>query len=268
MSDVHNLVRLETIHEPTYKSPHTVTYYGEYEGVPVVVKQAAGNLAREASILNDINYSGIPNVVDYLVQDNTTHLLILERLPGTALSTRIKLTDDWHSVPMQEIESVAIVDRLAVCFTALKNAGYIYRDLNFGHILTNQHDTSLVDHEWDVKLDANGVGIVDSLAGTWETMAPEEYEVNNVINEATTVFTLGTVLLQLLTGVSPFYIDPQEIPDENKRRNATLQRMQSFTGVTILRSDMNKILNKALHPDASQRYQEIEEFRNQLELAT
>lgn len=252
----------DVIHESSYKVPKASVAYGKYKGSEVIVKTGGEELARELDILRNIDDTRIPAVIDFGSNADGTNRLVLNKLPGTPLDQYIHLQPDWHSDRLGRQEAIRIVMGLSACFSVLKKAGFLYRDLNFGHILVDDEMISLVDHEWDISLSATGSGTVDSLAGTWETMAPEEYTVGNSINEASNIYTLGSVLLQLISGKSPFYISKDDEPDAEKRRDATLHLMEIFPGVNTGDAKLDEIVNTSLQWDPADRYKSIEDFRN------
>jgi serine/threonine protein kinase len=159
---------------------------------------------------------------------------------------------------------IRIVDGLALCFEALHKAGYLYRDLNLDHVMVGESGIGLVDYEWCVKLDTSGSGHVDSRAGTWETMAPEEFEMGNVITSTSNIYTLGTVLLQLATRRNPFFVSPVEIPDFESQRLRAKELHQQLPGIHTADLKIDRILKQALQPTPGDRYQFVEEFRNAL----
>lgn len=254
------LEQLELIHQAAHKAPGAGTFLAQYDGRPVIVKRNGPELDRETAILRSVSYPGIPKVIDYMKEDGGVHFLVLEKLSGTPLNAYINLTAAWDSRPLAPQQAISITAGLAKCFIALKSSGYLYRDLNFGHILVADKEIQLVDHEWDVKINDVGMAEVDNEAGTWETMAPEEFVVGNTMMEASNVFTLGTVLLQLLTGKSPFYIIPEEVPDAQARRQATLQRMKDYSPPEISSEKLRQLLHRCLQFESTQRYSTLEEF--------
>lgn len=252
---------LDVIHESAYKVPKASVAYGKYKGMEVIVKTGGDELVREADTLRQIDDTRIPAVIGFESSTESSRL-ILTKLPGTPLDQYIDLQPDWHSDRLGRQKAIRIVMGLSACFSALKNAGFLYRDLNLGHILVSGEMVSLVDHEWDIPISATGSGVVDSLAGTWETMAPEEYMVGNSITETSNVYTLGSVLLQLISGESPFYIPKENEPDDEKRRAATLQLMEIFPGVITGDTKLDEVINTSLQWSASSRYKSIDDFRN------
>jgi len=264
MLENNDLKILDTIHESSYKVPRSLVSHGEYLGSEVIVKQGGEGLSREADILRTIDDPRIPKVIEYQELLDGVQVLILNKLQGTPLDQLIQLQADWSSSPIGLPRVIEIVEGLTGCFTALKNAGYLYRDLNLGHILVDGDQVNLVDHEWDVRLDQSNKARADNAAGTWETMAPEEYEVGNDMSEASNIYTLGTVLLQLVTGRSPFYISKADISEAELRRMATLELMKSFSGVKTGNDHLDTVINMSLDFNPEERFQSLEDFSRAL----
>ena len=208
------------VHDSPFKGTGFSTGLGTYKGTGVVVKSGDQRLAREAAILLSVSYRGIQQVIE-LEKSSASYQLVLEMLPGIGLAEYINLDKSWHSKTLELAEATAVVDGLALCFQALLKADYLYRDLNLNHVILNGSEISLVDVEWSVGKDLEGVWRVDSLGGTWETMAHEEFRVGNPMTVMSSTYTLGVVLLQLVSGGNPFHVDPISTPNSEVRRFKT-----------------------------------------------
>lgn len=265
MLDPEKLQINHLISSSSYKKDATISM-GEYEGSPVIIKQGGEELLREATILKKISHPSFPSVVEH-IQTETSQTLILQYLEGRPLDDFIELGSTekpWESRVIPLEDTYKIIHGLASSFEVLKNAGYLYRDLNLNHVILGVSTSGLVDVEWSVPIDENGLAIVDSEAGTWETMAPEEFQVGNQISEASTVYTLGVVLVQLLTGRNPFYIPKETIPDTTLRRQATYELHAKIPRLEIHSSQLSKLVHTCLDPSPSNRYRSIELFKYEL----
>jgi eukaryotic-like serine/threonine-protein kinase len=251
------------IHQAAHKPESHATFEGVYEGLPVIIKRGDTRLRREEGVLRAVNSDGIPKVAGYFEADGQD-LLVMESIPGVPLSQYVELEDNWHSRRLSIRESIRIVDGLALCFNALHNAGYLYRDLDLAHVLVGTSRIGLVDHEWDVKLSEAGAGVVDSRAGTWETMAPEEFIVGNNMTPASNTYTLGVALLQLATGENPFFVAPEAFHTSESQREQAKELHELLPRIYTGSPSVDHILDRALQPEPSDRYQSIPEFREAL----
>ncbi len=255
----------EVIHQARHKPESHATLEGTYDGQPVIVKRGDGHLRREEAVLGAVDFDGIPKVVGYL-EENGQNILIMGRLPGVTLSQYIALDDTWRSRELSIQEALHIVDGLSLCFESLHEAGYLYRDLNLSHVIISESRVGLVDHEWCVESDASGVGRVDNQAGTWETMAPEEFVVDNSMARTSNTYTLGVVLLQLVTGKNPFFVSVKETPNTELQRLRAKELHRQLPSIQTGHTDIDHILRQALQPEPSKRYQSVAAFRDALAL--
>jgi len=273
MKDLDRLQLGRQIYKPHYKTDNAATFEATYDGQPVIAKRGDEHLRREAGILQAVERAnngiatGIPKCIAYLEDTKQNHFLVMERLPGMPLIELIGLSEEWESRPLPPAEATRITDGLATCFAALHRADYLYRDLILGHILVDHARISLVDCEWSVLMDPKThIAQVDNRAGTWETMAPEEFEVGNIMTPTSNTYTLGIVLLQLLTGRNPFYITKESIPDADQRRHATQQLQQTLPKIATRNPSFDQIIIQALQPEPARRYQTVADFQQALEV--
>lgn len=253
----------ELIYQASHKPESHATFAGIYHGESVVIKRGDSNLHREEAVLRAVNYEGIPDFIGYFAE-NGQAVLVMQQIPGVSLSQYIELDDNWQSRELPIKEVIRIVDGLAQCFEALHKVGYLYRDLNLAHVIVSETRIGLIDHEWCVKLDISGSGRVDSQAGTWETMAPEEFGMDNIITRTSNTYTLGTVLLQLTAREDPFFVSPEEIPHSGSQRQRAKELHQELPSIRTGNSEIDRVLYQALQPEPSKRYKSVTEFREAL----
>ncbi len=255
---------LDSTEDPNAISGHANVSFAEYGGEPVVTKSGGAYLEREAVILRDIDYAGVPKVIDDIQDESGDRTLMLERMRGTALSKYISLDQQWNSRPLDEAEAIAIVDGLARCFAAVIRAGYYYRDLNLEHVLVDAEQVSLVDHERDVPA---ATGVIDTLGGTWETMAPEEFAKDGRMTEASNVYTLGVVLTQLLQGRNPFFLANGGDTSEEDLRASVKALHEAPPRIEVGDPRLDGLINTVLQPDPQMRIQTVTQFRAELAAA-
>ena len=231
---------------------------------PVFTKVGDEHLRREEAVLRAVDFEGIPKVVAYNQVDGQD-FLVMQQLPGVPLDQHIGLDRSWNSRQLPLEETLRIVDGVAACFEALHQVGYLYRDLNLGHVIVSDSGIGLVDHEWDVKVASAGHACVDSMAGTWETMAPEEFAVGDVMHLSSNTYTLGVVLLQLATGRNPFHVSPEKIADSSAQRQQAGQLHKQLPMIDSGHRGVDQMLEQALAPEMSARYQSVTEFRRSLQ---
>lgn len=247
--------------EQIYQSPFTETsnvFDAKIGDEAVVVKRRSTAMGREVEVLRSLDHSHFPHVKTYFEHESSFYLAI-DKMPGTALSKLIDLKENWSSDVLDIPESIGIVRRLALGLVALRNAGYYYRDFNLGHILLDDAQISLVDHEADVKIADDKSAIVDLETGTWETMAPEEFTVGSKMYESTTTYTLAVILYQLTHGQNPFHLEHienktmDEMRELSRRLHLEVPQPEKFT-------HLKRFFARALQPNPEDRFQDLEDF--------
>ena len=251
----------QVLYRPAYKGPYSQTAIGKFNGKRAIIKTGDSHLNEEKKILDTIDYPAIPKAIDLVAEDDEKQHLILEYFPGRPLSSHIELDSEWDSRKLSIDETYAIVDSLAKSLLVLKSKGYLYRDLNLEHVLLNQNRIYLVDLEGCVRQESPGEWRVNSRSGTWETMAPEEFEVGNRLSEATGTYMLGVLALQLTLGDNPFFISQEKIPDGEARRKATLELHEALPEINSGNKKLDAFLTKALQPEPKKRFEKIEDFQ-------
>lgn len=257
----------QVIYRPGYKGEGFQTAIGYYEGQKVIIKSGDTRLDKEAKTLLDVDYPGIPKVIEWIREKDDNRHLILEYLEGEGLDRVIKLDSNWNSEKVTLDEACFVVGGLANCLSALRNRGYLYRDLNLNHVLVGESQVSLIDMEACEQEVLPGVWRVSSKAGTWETMAEEEFSVGNQLSESTNTYMLGVVALQLVTGSNPFFVEPSLVPDPEKRREYAWGLHAQNPKINTEDESMSQFLNQALASDPSQRFETINDFQSNLSQA-
>jgi serine/threonine protein kinase len=263
------------IHTPKNKAEGAGTYIGDQEGQAVIVKHGDGEVLKlEHDILASVDHRGIPHVTSYTEDaealDGLTRLA-MEQLPGRSLDKIINITPDWKSRPLPQNEAINIGIGLVADFQALSDGGYLYRDLHPGHVIVDEKNgqlsVGLVDVESAVAKDENGVAVTPLMRGTWETMSPEEFYQGSIMTEASNVYSIGCLMLQLVTGESPFTSPQGADEEEIERMLASVRTLHEQLPDIRVPGKLGEVITKALDPDSARRYQSLEEFSSALRSA-
>jgi serine/threonine protein kinase len=91
-------------------------------------------------------------------------------------------------------------------------------------------------------------------------MAYEEFRVGNRMTHASNTYTLGVVLLQLVTGNSPFFISANEVSNSEVGRVNTRDLHKELPNIKTGNIALDNVLKEALQPAPSKRFQTIKEF--------
>ena len=240
----------------------------ELAGRNVVVKILFQQRARDAwslkrfkgemEALARIDHPGVVSVVDFGCLPDETSFLVMQYVSGTSLRELIPR----GGMPLARMAH--IVQQIGRALSAAHSAGVCHRDLKPANIMVQTH----ADGEEQVKLIDFGIATVQDLdtastssriAGTWEYMAPEQFDGKS--SPASDIYQFGVVAYELATSVQPF---PSSAP--------ALLLMQKKKTVKVppkdLRPDLpaaaQDAILKALSPNPQDRYQHAAEFGDAL----
>ena len=165
-----------------------------------------GARRRSKLFFNEVKASGMlrhPNIIatrDAGV-DGGRRFLVMEYVPGART-----LDDFCHKPDLLDLgEAVSLIQHCAVAFDYAHSKGIVHRDIKPKNIMLSD--------KGEVKIGDFGVALIDrsdieqtqvvGRLGSPRYMSPEQLIGENVTNQSD-IFSLGVVLYELLTGVSPF----------------------------------------------------------------
>lgn len=241
----------------------------EYEGMRFIVMEYVDGLT-----LADLLYEG--------VRDGETGTGGAD-LPGLIRSLRTSRQEgesgDERSVRVAESaarprtnrilpieQTLAIFGKICDAIQFAHEHGVLHRDLKPGNVLLREDGEPLVADFGLAKLEgASGMSLSVSgyMVGTLENMAPEQAESSKDVDERADVFSLGTILFQMLTGRRHFEATGNLVADAQFLKTYTPPRLRSFN--PGLDSDLELICQKALRPEREQRYRSVEALKADLE---
>ena len=168
--------------------------------------ERAGRFEREAKAASSLNHPNILTVHDVLTSEHG-RVIVTELVDGETLRSRIKRG------PVDVPATVAIAIQVARALAVAHEAGIVHRDIKPANILVRADgvvklldfgvakltEYSAVAHE------ATGLGQTATgvPVGTLRYMSPEQARALDV-DQRSDIFSLGVVLYEMLTGVSPF----------------------------------------------------------------
>jgi len=166
---------------------------------------------REIRVTAQLEHPGIPAVYDTGVEDGpdgTTRLwLVMQLLRGSTLEALLNQTDCQTSPP-SVAWAAAIVAQIAAVLADMHRVDIVHRDIKPGNVM-------IVDGGLVKVLDfgiaiLHGAGAlprltqVDRTVGTPAYMSPEQC-LGQIVTAASDIYSLGCLLLELLTGDVPFF---------------------------------------------------------------
>lgn len=226
------------------------------------------DLFREAALLQVLQSRYVVNLLDTRIQGERLYIAI-EFHHHETVSDLVKR----HGGRIGPDRAIPIIAHLLEAFEAMHGIGYLHRDLHHKHIsYRSRDDLKLFDLGMAIQGDASS-GTVRWRNphdwGTWETMAPEEYESGSSLTLASNVFSAATLLYALLSGAYPadykrVQPDSVHLPSERQKQiQRDLQRSAQIDYSPIPRS-LTPALERALSKRPQDRYQNAREFREAL----
>ena len=228
---------------------------------------------REARAASALNHPGICTVHS-IEQHEGQHFIVMELLEGQTLAKRI-----GHQ-PMELPEILDLGIQIADALESAHAKGIVHRDLkpvnlilnargqikilDFGlakiGALTNYSDEAALDSRVETSLDLGDLTVAGMVLGTVHYMSPEQAR-GLPTDARTDIFSLGSVLYQMATGLLPFQGDTQAVVFD-----AILNRDPApLTEVNpAMPEALERILEKALEKDRNLRCQTATELKTDL----
>ena len=220
---------------------------------------------REARAASALNHPGICTV--YAIdQHNGQHFIAMELLEGETLAERIRR----GALDVALLVDISI--QLADALESAHTRGIVHRDIKPANIFLNSRgqakilDFGLAKIEIARTNDAEATAMRDELTkagttlGTVSYMSPEQARAQ-MTDARTDIFSLGTVLYQMATGILPFQGDTSAVVfDAILNRDPT-----PLTQVNpAIPAEFGRIIAKALEKERSLRYQGVTDLKTDL----
>ena len=226
---------------------------------------------REARAASALNHPGICTVYE-IDQHEGQHFIAMELLEGETLGERVR---------RGPFELGALLEAGTQIADALESAhakGIVHRDLKPANIFVNSRGQAKIldfglakierarpaggaEHsEAPTAVQPNELTTAGSTMGTVSYMSPEQAR-GQVTDARTDLFSLGTVLYQMATGVLPFQGETSAVVFEAilNREPPPLSQVNP-----ALPAELNRILGKALEKDRGLRYQTATDLKTDL----
>jgi serine/threonine-protein kinase len=220
-------------------------------------------LEREARLLAALSHPNIA-AIHGLETLHGVRFLVLELIDGPTLEDRIQRG------PMRTDEALKLALQMAEALEAAHERGIVHRDLKPANVkVTPDGRVKVLDFGLAKALDvateetltySPGQTRPGVVMGTPAYMSPEQAR-GEVVGSQTDIFAFGTVLYELLTGISPF---------RKKSSAETLARvLDTQPDLDALRSDVppvaRRLVRRCLEKDVRRRLQHMGDARADLE---
>jgi non-specific serine/threonine protein kinase len=234
--------------------------------------QSLERFQREARAASALNHPGICTVFA-IEQHENQHFIVMELLEGRTLGQIVA----GRALPLDQLLPIAI--QIADALESAHNKGIVHRDikpanvfvgprgqvkiLDFGLAKIETHARGAgpaAPSQMETMADAHELTQPGTAMGTVSYMSPEQAR-GQLTDARTDLFSLGTVIYQMATGVMPFQGDTSAVVFD-----AILNREPPpiDTLNPALPGDLSRILEKALEKDRSLRYQTATDLKTDL----
>jgi serine/threonine-protein kinase len=154
---------------------------------------------REMQVAVRLDSPHIVRVFDLSPPDAAVPYIVMERLHGTDLASRLR---SENRLPSDEL--VVMLDQVARGLEIARLAGVVHRDLKPHNLFLHQGATwKILDFGVAKVLGSEGTLTGEGIVGTPQYMAPEQASGGQVTHLAD-VYALGAIAYRCLTGRSPF----------------------------------------------------------------
>ncbi len=226
---------------------------------------------REARAASALNHPGICTV-HAIEQYETSHFIVMELLEGQTLADEIRK----GPVEIERLMSIAI--EITDALESAHSKGIVHRDLKPANIFINTRgQVKILDFglaKIEIKKNANmmdGSGMVTAIRpeeltkagstiGTVSYMSPEQAR-GQITDARTDLFSLGTVLYQMATGVLPFQGDTSAVIFDSILNREPAPLNQTNPSVP---AEFNRVVGRALEKDRNLRYQTATDLKTEL----
>jgi len=234
----------------------------------LVEDEAARNrFHTEALAAVKLRHANAVSVTDFGQTAEGSFYIVMELLEGRTLREILS-----REAPLETARAISLMLQTSAAVAAAHEAGIIHRDLKPSNILVTQSaDQPAVVKVLDFGIatftpdedddeDVTALSHTNSVIGTPRYMSPEQCN-GNELTPAADVYSLGVILYEMLSGMTPF---TGSTPAEIAHKHANDQPHSPREIVAAIPEDVERIVLKALEKQPADRFANAAEFHQEL----
>jgi eukaryotic-like serine/threonine-protein kinase len=212
--------------------------------------------ARTAAKLNNPNIVGVYDSGS----ERDVHYIVMEYVEGRTLADFLA-----QGGRLSPIKAVELAEAVATGLAAAHAQGIVHRDVKPGNVMVTRDGQVKVTDFGIARLTTTAETVAQTAAvlGTASYLSPEQAQ-GRPVDARTDIYSLGTVLYELLTGVPPFQGDtPVAVAYKHVQETPVLPSVRN----PEVAPQLDAIDMKAMAKNPQNRYQTANELREDLERA-
>ncbi len=211
----------------------------------------------EAKAAASLDHENIVHVIDFGVEDES-YQIVMEFVEGESLK---QVMERWNPIPVDF--ALAVVYQVLLGLEHAHTKGIIHRDIKPGNILLTRYGKIKITDFGLAKLTQSQTQetAADSILGTPLYMSPEQ-AFGESVDCRSDLFSLGTMLYEMLTGRQPF-ADENYMGVIQNIINKSVPSPKRFN--RDLPPPVESILSRALCKNREARFQTATQFRQAIE---
>jgi serine/threonine protein kinase len=211
----------------------------------------------EAKAAASLDHTNIVKIIDFGTEDRL-YYMVMDYIEGESLR---ELLDKWKQVPIDV--ALAIAHEVLAGLAHAHSKGIVHRDIKPGNIMIAEDGRPRITDFGLAKLleGSTHQTAADTVLGTPLYMSPEQ-AFGESVDQRSDIFSLGTMLYEMITGVQPFADDNyMGVINNIAKKNAPHPSRLSVA----VPQPVTAILSRAMNKNRDARFQTAGQFQKAIE---